>query len=401
MKLKLYRLPFFLFSSVILAVLCAAVFGPLPFMEYIFNQVGGIFFDLLKMLVVPFAFISVTSAVIKMGVKRIRKLSYRFILLTLCMCLIGFALGFAMMSCFTIPPFEVQNVSVKPVEAPTVLQFIRNCIPVNPFNSLVTGNMLQVLVLSFVVGFGVLQLKDYEKVSYGFVEAQEICVHIVNFVMYLAPVGVFCLLYPVISRSFSTVVTAYFQMIFVIITGSFLYMVFVCIPLLFLFRINRPLKFFRIILIHDFIGAVAAGATNYMGPRIENLKKNSDLNPDIIDFFIPLTAVLIRIGSTICVGMYTVFAASIFHVELSGYQMVLAAFLTVICLMCAPGIIGGTLMDCAILWTAIGIPVEAVAFIAAIDYVIDLLRTVLNVQGGEIITACMNHYSHSLDFQER
>ena len=58
-------------------------------------------------------------------------------------------------------------------------------------------------------------------------------------------------------------------------------------------------------------------------------------------------------------------------------------------------------MDCAILWTAIGIPVEAVAFIAAIDYVIDLLRTVLNVQGGEIITACMNHYSHSLDFQER
>lgn len=138
-----------------------------------------------------------------------------------------------------------------------------------------------------------------------------------------------------------------------------------------------------------------------MGPRIENLKKNSDLNPDIIDFFIPLTAVLIRIGSTICVGMYTVFAASIFHVELSGYQIVLSAFLTVICLMCAPGIIGGTLMDCAILWTAIGIPVEAVAFIAAIDYVIDLLRTVLNVQGGEIITACMNYYSHSLDFQER
>lgn len=401
MKIKLYRLPFFLFSSVILAVFCAAVFGPLPSMEYIFNQVGGIFFDLLKMLVVPFAFISVTSAVIKMGVKRIRKLSYRFILLTLCMCLIGFALGFTLMSCFTIPPFEVQNVSVKPVEAPTALQFIRSCIPVNPFNSLVTGNMLQVLVLSFVVGFGILQLKDYEKVSYGFTEVQEVCVYIVNFVMYLAPVGVFCLLYPVISRSFSTVVTAYFQMIFVIITGSFLYMVFVCIPLLFLFRINRPLKFFKTILIHDFIGAVAAGATNYMGPRIENLKKNSDLNPDIIDFFIPLTAVLIRIGSTICVGMYTVFAASIFHVELNGYQIVLAAFLTVICLMCAPGIIGGTLMDCAILWTAIGIPVEAVAFIAAIDYVIDLLRTVLNVQGGEIITACMNHYSHSLDFQER
>ena len=63
--------------------------------------------------------------------------------------------------------------------------------------------------------------------------------------------------------------------------------------------------------------------------------------------------------------------------------------------MCAPGIIGGTLMDCAIIWAAVGIPVEAIAYIAGIDYIIDVLRTVLNVQGGEIITACMNRLSIS------
>ena len=62
--------------------------------------------------------------------------------------------------------------------------------------------------------------------------------------------------------------------------------------------------------------------------------------------------------------------------------------------MCAPGIIGGTLMDCAIVWAAIGIPVEAIAYIAGIDYIIDVLRTVLNIQGGEIITACMNRFSY-------
>ena len=50
-------------------------------------------------------------------------------------------------------------------------------------------------------------------------------------------------------------------------------------------------------------------------------------------------------------------------------------------------------MDCAIIWTAIGIPIEAIAYIAGIDYIIDVLRTVLNIQGGEIITACMNHFS--------
>ena len=54
-------------------------------------------------------------------------------------------------------------------------------------------------------------------------------------------------------------------------------------------------------------------------------------------------------------------------------------------------------MDCAIIWSAIGIPIEAIAYIAGIDYIIDVIRTVLNIQGGEIITACMNQ--SSLNFQ--
>ena len=55
-------------------------------------------------------------------------------------------------------------------------------------------------------------------------------------------------------------------------------------------------------------------------------------------------------------------------------------------------------MDCAIIWSAIGIPIEAIAYIAGIDYIIDVIRTVLNIQGGEIITACMNHFSSTQDF---
>lgn len=106
-------------------------------------------------------------------------------------------------------------------------------------------------------------------------------------------------------------------------------------------------------------------------------------------------------GSTICVGIYTVFAASIFNISLSWEQIVICAFLTIIALMCAPGIIGGTLMDCAIIWAAIGIPIEAIAYIAGIDYIMDVLRTILNIQGGEIITACMNRFSTTTVLKER
>lgn len=392
MKLKISSIPVQLFISVVLAVLGAVIIGPLPKADYAFGQIGGIFIDSLKMLVVPLAFVAITGAVIKMGMSRIRKLSFRFILLSVFMSFIGFALGYFLMSMLSIPSFEIGNASVKAAKAPTILEFIRNCIPVNPFNSLVKGNMLQVLTLAFFVGIASLQLKEKDSIIRGFDTAQRICGQIANLVMHIAPLGVFCLLYPVVAKSLTNVVSAYIQMIIMLVVGMLIYMLFCSIPLLFLFKVDKPFNFFRIIILQDVIGAIAGGSTNYMAPRIENLKKNSALNPDVVDFFIPITAVLTRMGSTICVGIYTVFAASIFHITLSWEQVVVAALLTFIALMCAPGIIGGTLMDCAIIWSAIGIPIEAIAYIAGIDYVIDVLRTILNIQGGEIITACMNHF---------
>ncbi len=392
MKLKISSIPVQLFISVVLAVFGAVIIGPLPKADYAFGQIGGIFIDSLKMLVVPLAFVAITGAVIKMGMSRIRKLSFRFIVLSVLMSLVGFALGYFLMSMLSIPSFEIGNASVKAAKAPTILEFIRNCIPVNPFNSLVKGNMLQVLTLAFFVGIASLQLKEKDSIIRGFDTAQRICGQIANLVMHIAPLGVFCLLYPVVAKSLTNVVSAYIQMIIMLVVGMLIYMLFCSIPLLFLFKVDKPFNFFRIIILQDVIGAIAGGSTNYMAPRIENLKKNSALNPDVVDFFIPITAVLTRMGSTICVGIYTVFAASIFHITLSWEQVVVAALLTFIALMCAPGIIGGTLMDCAIIWSAIGIPIEAIAYIAGIDYVIDVLRTILNIQGGEIITACMNHF---------
>lgn len=69
-----------------------------------------------------------------------------------------------------------------------------------------------------------------------------------------------------------------------------------------------------------------------------------------------------------CVGVYTYFAASVFGVDLTPGMIAAAAVITVAALTAAPGIIGGTLMDCAIIWGAVGIPLEAVALFAPIDF---------------------------------
>lgn len=394
--LKVPSIPVQLLLAVVIASIAAIVFGQQPALDYTFSQIGKLFMDLLKMLVVPLAFVSITSAIVKLGAERLRALSAWFIGLMVLMCLIGFALGFGLMSLMTIAPFTIDDSTVKAATAPTALEFLRSCIPVNPFKALADGKMLQVITLSFFIGFACFKLDEKEAVVHGFDVAQKICIRIANLVMHIAPLGVFCLLYPVMARNLAGVVTAYVQMTLMLIVGVLLYMALVCLPLLFLFKVSQPFRYFRTIILQDIVGAIAGGSMTYLAPRIANLKANTDLEPDVIDFFIPITAVLTRMGSTICVGIYTVFAASIFQVSLSWGQLLVCAFLTIIALMCAPGIIGGTLMDCAIIWSAIGLPIEAIAYIAGIDYIIDVLRTILNIQGGEIITACMNRFSEQI-----
>lgn len=401
MKQHIFSFPFQLFLSVVLAVVLGLILGPLPYMDYTFKQIGGIFVDGLKVLVVPLAFVSITSATIKLGEGKLLRFSYRFITLAVLISLVGFALGFFLMNLFPLPALDISGAAVKQPEPLDVLGFIRKCIPVNPIQSLSSGNMLQIITLCFLVSLACFRMKERAQIVHGLDVIQQICVRIANMVMRLAPIGVFCLLYPVVTRNLSGLMTAYLQMAAVLAVGSLIYMMFCSIPLLYFSKIESPLGFFRLLLSQDIVGSLAGGSTNYLAPRIARLKKDGRLNNDVIDFFLPMTAILTRVGSAICVGIYTVFASSVFHISLSWEQIVFCGLLSFIALMCAPGIIGGTLMDCAIIWAAVGIPIEAVAYLASIDYLMDLLRTVLNVQGGEIITACMNKYSFSLSCSGR
>lgn len=379
--------------SVLLAIVAGAIFGEISWAAYPLKEVGSIFISLLKMVVVPIAFISITGAIIKLGEG---KKTYFITGFALCkmiqMSALGVILGLAIMDLIGIPMFDGIQGQAKEVHAPTVLEFIRNAIPANPFASFASGNMLQVITFSFFTGAAILSLpmNERDKISRIFEVLQKICFRMTEFVIKVAPIGVFALLYPIAAKSISHIVLAYVYMVGALILGSLLYMAFVCLPILHFnfFPGMKAWEYMKTIIGQDIIGAISGGATNYMAPRIENLKKNTKISHEVIDYLIPLTSVLMRVGSCICVGIYTIFAANVYGIDLTMGNYVVIVLLTIIALTAAPGIIGGTLMDCAIVWAAVGIPLEAVALLAGIDYVMDVLRTVLNIQGGEIVTAC-------------
>ena len=384
------RLSTLMIGSTVLALVSGAIFGEVSWLQYSLKELGNIFVALIKIAVIPIAFISITKAILDIGnTKKLSFVTFMAFSLAIGMSVVGVILGGCLMAGIGATMVDVGKIAIEEVKSPTVLEFIRNCIPTNPFKSFAEGNMLQIITMAFFIGISSLFVEGKEKISNALDIMQKVCFKIAGYAMWFAPIGVFSLLYPVVAKSFNHVIQGYFIMAGLLLLGSIIYTVFFSLPLLHIFKVNG-FKLLKTITFNDIVYAISGGASASLTQRIDFLKKETSISHELIDYLSPLVSVLMRAGSCICVGIYTVYAASIYDINLSPEKLVVAVFLTVIALTCAPGIIGGTLMDCAIIWAAIGIPIEAIALLAGMDYIMDLIRTVLNIQCGEIVTACVD-----------
>lgn len=379
--------------AIVLAVCLGLVFGDITWLQYPLKELGEIFTSLLKMCVVPLAFSSIAKAIL--DISNGQKISLHATSLMVGLSIVGVIFGLTLTYIMGVPTFTITATNTVVVEAPTVLSFIEGCIPVNVFQSFATGNMLQIITLSVMVGLIGRVSKFKSSISKGLSVVQQIFLDIANFVMLIAPVGIFSLLYPVVVKFGLGVLQSYLWMFGTLLIGIILFTAVVSLPVLYLYKVDG-LKFLRTIFVEDIANAIAGGASPTIGPRMVFLTQNTDTPKEVIDYLTPIVSVLMRVGSCICVGVYVMYASAIFGVPLSWAAIITVILLTTVALMCAPGIIGGTLMDCAIIFAAVGIPLEAVTFLFATDYVMDLIRTVLNIQGGEVVTACVGKKYESI-----
>lgn len=372
--------------SIALALCLGLVFGDVAWLQYPLKELGTMFTSLLKVCVVPLAFASIAKAIINMHDGQ--KVSVHAFILMFGLSVIGVALGLGLTWVIGVPTFVVTATNTVAVQAPTVLSFINGCIPVNIVHSFATGNMLQIITLAIMVGLVGRTSAYKSSIAHALSIIQHVFLKIANCTMYIAPVGVFALLYPVVVKFGLGVLQSYVCMFGTLIVGVVLFTLLASLPVLYLHKVDGA-SFLRAIFVEDVANAIAGGASNTIGNRIVLLKKDTDIPHEVIDYLTPIVSVLMRVGSCVCVGVYVMYASSIFGVPLSVAAIVTVLLLTTVALMCAPGIIGGTLMDCAIIFAAVGIPLEAVTFLFATDYIMDLIRTVLNIQGGEVVTACV------------
>ncbi|MBR2836043.1 MAG: dicarboxylate/amino acid:cation symporter [Coriobacteriales bacterium] len=364
---------------------------------------GQAFVRLMQMLVVPLVFCSIVCGAASMSdPKLLGKVGLGTILMYLFTTAIAIIL--AILLAQGIKPGigldmnAVVEGAYTPKTADSFGQVMLNIIPTNIVSAMSSGTMLQIIFFALILGFLLGNLgKKVATVNRFFVQFNAVMMRMVSLVLKCAPVGVFCL----IAASFYNLgfdgILPMLKFIGTVYLGLVIQLFLTYMIIITVFARVNPIHFLKKI-VPVMIFAFSTSSSNATIPlNMENLKTRMGVDNKVASFTIPLGATINMDGTAIMQGAAVIFAAQAFGIDLN-----LTALLTVVITAVAasigtagvPGV--GTIMT-AMVFDAVGLPVEGISMIMGVDRILDMGRTAINVTGDAAVSICMAKMVNMLD----
>ena len=205
-KLKSLPLAAKIFLGLALGIVAGVCFLPAPQLavDYI-KPFGTIFLNLIQFIVVPIVFFSIICGVISMkDIKKVGSVGVKTLIYYACTTAIAIAIGLAIANAFRglFPVLTVSDLTYEAKEAPTIMETIVNIFPSNIIKPFADASMLQVIVASLFFGFAIILVGEKAQPFANFVESiNEVCMKIMEMIIALSPIGVFCLITPVVAEN--------------------------------------------------------------------------------------------------------------------------------------------------------------------------------------------------------
>ena len=264
--------------------------------------------------------------------------------------------------------------------------------------ALADGTMLQIILFALVVGVLLAKMGERaELIANLFNQCNDLMMEMTNLIMGLAPFGVFCM----ISRTFANLGFDAFVPLLKymgsVVLGLFIQCFGVYMVLLVIFTRLNPVKFVK-----KFFPVMAfafsTSTSNATIPmNIDVLEERVGVSRKISSFTIPLGATINMDGTSIMQGVAVVFAAQAYGMQLGvgGYLTVIAT--ATLASIGTAGIPSVGLVTLSMVFTAVGLPVEAIMLIMGVDRILDMIRTAVNITGDAVCTTIVAHQNGELD----
>ncbi len=378
-------------------------------LKLVFHYMGDIFVRLLKMMVVPLVFASIYMAIVNLkSIKEIGKIGSKTIgyyLLTTALAVgmglivvnliqpgnVDGALGDSLREAMGIPE-KVTNASVGDKgSVEIILDTLVGMIPKNPIEAFATMNVLQIIFFSIFLALIAIAIPKKSAPLSNVVESIDALIQ--KGVAVLMKVAPFFLFF-VVGRMFMKVgVVALLPLIkyaFTVLLGLSVHG-FVTLPILiWLFTRKNPYKLLSQMITPLLTAWATASSAATLPVTMKTLQDDVGVNPKVSNFVLPLGATINMDGTALYESVAVIFIAGIMGIELTvGAQLII--FITAsLAAMGAAAIPGAGLVTMGIVLSAVGLPLDAIGMILAVDALLDQFRTAINVWGDATAAYVIN-----------
>ena len=406
-----------LWQRVIAALILGGITGYLwgPGAESI-KIVGDVFIDFIKMLIVPLIFFSVVSGVAAIGnLGRLGSVGWRAILLFVVTGQIAVILGLTLGTLLQ-PGVGVDTSILQMGETPEPSPFdwremVRSMIPVSPVGVMADVQVLPLIVFSLLVGIGILLARQEEEgegakaggaaaIARAFDSGALIFQKITVLVMELTPFGVFALIAWVVGTLGLEAVVALGKLVALNYAGCLLIIGLMYTAILaFLARV-QVLGFFRGMVDAIAVAYSTASSSATLPVTLRCTQRNLGVSKPTSSFVVSLGSTINMDGTAMYLGLVTLFGAQLFGVDLSWSDYFVIALLATVGSIGAAGIPGGGLVMMGAVFSAVGVPLETIAFVAGVDRIMDMMRTTTNVSGDAAVATTVAVMTGEIDRAE-
>lgn len=344
-----------------------------------------LFLRLLRMAILPLVIASIISAVIQVGSRKgLGIISLRTIIYYITTSLLAIFTGQILVNIFK--PGREANIGL--AEQPEGIgvvdqgfgKLLMNIIPENPFEAMANGDVLPIIFFSLLFGFFVTQLKTDQRDLLGkvFKAAFEAMMKLTSFVIWTAPIGVFGIIAAIVAKTGFDAFASLGKFFLVVLAGLSIHF-FITLPLL-LKYIGKfsPVKHYRGML-PALMTAFSTCSTIVTLPlTMKAVTEVSGASDKAAGFVLPIGATINMDGTALYECVATIFIAQVYGFDLSLSQQGIIVVTAVLASVGAASIPMSGLVMMSIILKAVGLPLEGVAMILAVDRILDMFRTAVN-----------------------
>ena len=387
MKKKRLSLSAKIFIALVLGIIAGIALTAKPEIATTYiKPFGTIFLNLVKWVVGPLVFFSIMSGVLSMkDIKKVGSIGVKTVLYYMCTTAFAITIGLIFSNIFKgiYTVVETTDLTYEASGSVSFMDTLVGMFPSNFVQPFVEANMLQIIVASLIIGFALLLINsnsDKQK-DFALVDAvNDIFLKAMEMIISLSPIGVFCLLCPVVAENGPAVLGSLAKVLLVAYLAYIIHMLVVYSLTVSTFAKVSPLKFFKEMLPAIMFSFSSASSVGTLPINMECTEKLG-ADKDISAFILPLGATINMDGTAIYQGVCAIFIASCYGINLTFPQMLTIVLTATLASIGTAGVPGAGMVMLAMVLQSVGLPVEGIALVAGVDRIFDMGRTTVNITG--------------------